>query len=74
MDIKKKIEEVVETLSKDPKLLENFKKDPKEAVKKVLGVVLTEDVLEAIVEGVKAKINMDKIGDALGGLGKLFGK
>ena len=34
--------------------------------------VLPEDLLEKIVEGVKAKLSLDKAGDLLGSLKKLF--
>ena len=34
----------------------------------------TDEMIEKVVEGVKAKITMDKVGDALGALGGLFGK
>ena len=74
MDMKEKIENVAKTLMSDPTLMESFQKDPKAAVKKVLGVVLTDDVVDAIVQGVKAKIGAEKVENALGGLGKLFGK
>ena len=38
----------------------------------VLGVDLPDDQIEKLVDGVKAKLNLDKAGDALGGLKKLF--
>ena len=72
MDIKKKISELVEQISKDEALQAQFKKDPVKAVEKLLGVDLPDDVIEKIVEGVKAKLTADKVGDALGALKKLF--
>ena len=72
MDIKEKISELVEKISKDETLQEQFKKDPVKAVEKLLGVDLPDDVIEKIVDGVKAKLTADKVGDALGALKKLF--
>lgn len=72
MDIKEKITELVEKISEDKDLQAQFKKDPIKAVEKLLGVDLPDDVVEKIVDGVKAKLTADKVGDALGALKKLF--
>lgn len=74
MDIKKKIEELVDKIKNDKDLLAKFQKDPIPTVEKLIGIDLPDDQIEKIVEGIKAKINLDKLGDALGGLGNLFGK
>jgi len=74
MDIKEKIEELVEKIKSDDKLLENFKKNPIPVVEKLLGIDLPDDQIQKIVDGIKAKISLDNIGDALGGLSSLFGK
>ena len=71
VDIKAKIEEIVAKVTSDKTLLEKFKKDPAATVKSLLKVDLSEDVLEKIVAGVKAKIGTDKLSGLLGGL---FGK
>ena len=71
MDIKEKITELVDKIKGDSGLTEKFKKDPKDTVKSLLKVDLPTDQLEKIVDGIKAKLSLDKIGDALGGL---FGK
>lgn len=72
MDIKEKINEVVEKITKDKTLQEKFQKEPIKAVESILGVDLPDDVIMKIVEGVKGKISVDKISDALGSLKKLF--
>ena len=72
MDIKEQINKIVEKVKKDPEITELFKKDPIKAVEKVLGGDLPDDVIEKIVDGVKAKVNLDKASDALGKLKKLF--
>ena len=74
MDIKKMIDELVEKIKSDPKLLENFQKDPIPTVEKLLGIDLPDDKIQALVEGIKAKIDLDKVGDVLGGLKGLFGR
>lgn len=71
MDIKAKIEELVNKVKNDPKFLEDFQKDPVKAVESVVGVDLPDDEINKIVDGIKAKMTLDKAGDLLGGL---FGK
>lgn len=72
MDIKAEINKIVDRIKNDDELLEKFKKDPIEAVESILGVDLPDDIIEKVVDGVKAKISLDKAGDILGGLKKLF--
>ena len=72
MDIKEKIGELVEKITKDPALLKQFEKDPVKAVEKLLDVDLPNDVVEKVIDGVKAKIAADKLGGAVGALKKLF--
>ena len=69
--IKDKIEDVVEKIKKDPKLLQKFKDDPIKTVEGLIGIDLPDDQIEKIVDAVKAKISLDKVGYLLGGL---FGK
>ena len=71
MDIKKKIDELVSKIKTDKKLGDKFKKDPVATVEELLGVDLPNDQVEKIVDGVKAKIDLDNIAGKLGGL---FGK
>ena len=74
MDIKEKIEELGKKITSDKNLLKKFEKDPIKVVEDLIGIDLPNDTVEKVVEGVKAKINLDKVGDALGALGGLFGK
>ena len=74
MDIKAKIEEIVEKIKKDDELQELFRKDPVAALEKLTGLDLPDDQIDAVIAGVKAKLSVDNIGDALKGLGGLFGK
>lgn len=74
MDIKEKIEAVVKKLMADKNLMEKFEKNPVKVIEELLGVDLPDDLVNKIIEGVKAKISLDKVGDALEMLGGLFGK
>lgn len=72
MDIKEQITSTVEKITKDKALMEKFQKDPIKTVEDVMGVDLPDDTVKKIVDGVKSKINVDKVSDALGGIKKLF--
>ena len=74
MDIKAKINELVEKIKGDKNLLASFKAEPIKTIEKLIGVDLPDDKIEQLVEGIKAKIAIDDIGDKLGKLGGLFGK
>lgn len=39
-----------------------------------LGVDLPDEQINKLVDAIKAKLNLDKAGDLLGGIGKLFDK
>ena len=71
MDIKKKIEELVDKIKSDKNLLAKFKADPIKTVEELIGIDLPDDQIKAVADGVKAKISLDGIGNVLGGL---FGK
>lgn len=72
MDIKEQIEKLAESVLKDEKIKALFTKDPIKAVEKVLGVDLPDEIVEKIIDGVKAKITVDQIADAASFLKKLF--
>ena len=72
MDIKEKITEAVEKITKDKALQEQFKDEPVKALEKVLGVDLPDDIMEQVIAGVKAKLTADKLSDAADALKKLF--
>ena len=55
MDIKAEITKIVDKIKNDDELLAKFKKDPIKAVEGILGVDLHDDIIEKVVEGVKAK-------------------
>ena len=73
-EIKALMKKLADKVQSDDEIKELFKKDPVKAVEKILGVDLPDDVVKKIIDGVKAKISLDKVGDALGALSGLFGK
>lgn len=72
MDIKAQIAKVVEKVSKDASFKEKFQKEPVKAIEEVLGVDLPDDVVNQVVQGVKAKMAADKLGGAVDSIKKLF--
>ncbi|MBQ7775402.1 MAG: hypothetical protein IJ379_05720 [Lachnospiraceae bacterium] len=72
MDIKEKISEVVEKVTADKNLKEKFEKEPVKVIEELLGVDLPDDMVEKIIDGVKAKITVDSLSDVAGALKKLF--
>lgn len=68
MDIKAKIEEIVSKVKSDPDFAKEFKSNPVSAVEKIIGVDLPDDTVNKVIDGVKAKISVDDIGDKIGGL------
>ena len=67
-DIKAKIEEIIAKIKGDKTIGDRFQKDPTKTVEDLIGVDLPEDQVKSVVEAVKAKIDLGKIGDTLGGL------
>ncbi len=74
MDIKEKIEELVEKIKSSDDLMAKFKADPVKVIEDLVGIDLPDEKIEALVDGIKAKISLDQIGGALNGLKGLFGK
>ncbi len=70
-DVKAKIDEVVNKLKGDDKLLEKFKADPIKTVEGIIGIDLPDDKVKPLIDGIKAKLSAGKLGDLAGGL---FGK
>lgn len=77
-DISKYVEQIVEKLTGDEKLIEKFKSNPVKTVTDLLNIKLDEDAINAIVTAVKGKIDLDSLKaqaeSVLGGLSGLFWK
>lgn len=74
MDIKAKIEEIVKKLTSDKNLMAKFERNPASVLEELIGVDLPDDQVNQLIDGIKAKIKLDKVGDALGSLSGLFKK
>ncbi len=73
MDIKAKIGELAAKISGDESMKEKFEKDPAGTVKALAGNIPPEQI-QPIVDGIKTKISLDKLGGIGSGIGGLFGK
>ena len=71
-EIKALIKKLVDKVQDDSEIKTLFKKDPVKAVEKVLGVDLPDDVVNKIIDAVKAKLTVDDAKELFGALKKLF--
>lgn len=78
MDIQKIISDVLNKLTNDKSLKDKFLSNPVKTIEELTGIDLPDDQIEAVVNGIKAKLNVDDVaGKAkgiMGALGGLFGK
>ena len=74
MDIKNEMEKIVKKLLSDKDLMKKFEKNPAKVIEEYIGFDLPEDQVNALIKAIQAKLTADKVGDALGKLGGLFGK
>lgn len=72
MDIKEQINKIVEEVSKNPNIKEQFEKEPVKVIEKVIGIDLPDDVVNKIIDGVKAKLTIDGVSKAAGALKGMF--
>lgn len=72
MDIQGKIAEIVDKIKGNPQLLESFKQEPIETIESLIGMDLPDDQLKPIIEGVKAKLNVEKASGLFGTVKKMF--
>jgi hypothetical protein len=68
MDIKAKVEEIVEKIKSDKQILAKFEKDPAAVIEELIGIDLPNEQINNVVDAVKAKLTVDKLGSALVGL------
>ena len=72
MDIKAKIDEIVDKIKSDETLAAKFKEDPVKALESIAGIDLPDDMINQVIDGIKAKLTADKAGGLLGGIKKMF--
>ena len=75
MDIQKIITEVLEKLTSDETLKNNFMDNPTKVLEKLIGVDLPDEQIDAVIKGIMAKLKVDDLaGKAKGVLGALGGR
>ena len=72
MDIKEKVSQIVAKLASDAKLMAKWKRNPTAVLEEYIGIDLPDEQVNQLVEAIEAKLKLDKLGNALGGLKNLF--
>jgi hypothetical protein len=72
MDIKGIVDDVVSKVRSDENFKEKFFDDPTTALEETFDINLPNEHIDPIVEGVKAKLNLEKVDDMLGNVKKFF--
>ncbi|MDE7016895.1 MAG: hypothetical protein K2P65_04865 [Lachnospiraceae bacterium] len=72
MDLKGQINKIVEEVSNNPNIKEEFEKEPVKVIEKVIGIDLPDDVVMNIIDGVKAKLTIDSVSKAADTLKGIF--
>ena len=71
-NFKKKIDEIIEKIKNDKDFAKKFKAEPVKALEEISGIDIPEDKIDEIITAIQAKINIDKIDNALDKLKGLF--
>lgn len=64
-DVKAKVDELVKKITSEKDLAKKFVKEPVKTVEGLLGVDLPDENVKKVIEGVKEKISLDKLGKLL---------
>ena len=64
--IKEKINEIVEKIKTDKDIAKKFKADPITTVEGLIGIDLPNDQVNDVVDAIKAKLTVDKLGGLFG--------
>lgn len=72
MDVKEKINKIVEEISKNPNIKEQFEKEPVKVIENIIGIDLPDDVVMNIIDGVKAKLTVDNVSKAASAIKGIF--
>lgn len=72
MNVKDQINRIVEEVSKNPNMKEQFEKEPVKVIEKIIGIDLPDDVVMKIIDGVKAKLAIGDVSKAAGVLKGMF--
>lgn len=74
MDIQKIISDVLAKLKNDKNLAAKFDKDPTAVLEELIGIELPNEQLNAVIDGIKAKLKLDDVADKIGGVLNFFKK
>ena len=72
MDIKGQIDKIIEEVSKNPNIKEQFEKEPVKVIEKLIGADLPDDIVMKIVDGIKAKLSIDNVSNLADSLKGIF--
>lgn len=72
MDVKEKIEEIVNKVKNDDNFKEEFMKNPEKAIENLAGIDIPDGMVDKVIDGVNAKIAGDQLSGAMDSLKKLF--
>ena len=72
MDMKEYVNKIVEEVSNNPNIKEQFEKEPVKVIEKVIGIDLPDDVVLKIIDGVKTKLSIDSVADVANALKGIF--
>lgn len=72
MDVKEKIEEIVNKVKNDDNFKDEFMKNPEKAIENLAGIDIPDGMVDKVIDGVKAKIAGDQLSGAMDSLKKLF--
>lgn len=65
MDVKEQISKAVDKITRDKNLQEQFQTEPVKALESILGVDLPDEIVDQVIQGVKAKLTVDKVSGAV---------
>ena len=68
-----KIAAKVAKVQAEPDLMDKFQKQPVQTVEGIIGVDLPDDIINGVVDGVKAKLGVDSVSGIIDKIGGLFG-
>jgi len=72
MDIKEQISKIVDEVSKNPNIKEQFENEPVKVIEKIVGIDLPDDVVMKIIDGAKAKMTIEGVSKAADTLKGIF--
>lgn len=72
MELKEKIDAVIDKVKTDKEFAEKFSRDPVMAVRSLIGIDLPNDQINMVVEGVKANVSRYRENELVGSVKSRF--